>query len=441
MVNCLWPPERTRKCLVELCVFLASESERTTLQIRLNTMTTTVSNMEITSKGGTVLHQTDVNATITITTDPTTEDTFMQEVKSLLTWKIAENITKYWFPILVPIGLIGNTLSFLVMIKPRNRKLSTCIYMAAISVNDNLMMILALHNWLVTVVGIHEMYPIECRLAAFAVMYALQSSTFQVLVMTMDKYVAIRWPHKAATYSTPRRAKITIVCVFICAVIFNIPHVYISRTEGKQCIGYAVGGVITKIYSWLTIIVNAVIPFTLLFHMNYVIIQKVKSSHQAFGNQTQNVFGEVNQTSRSSDTKDQGRSGQEGPKSQRSKNKQKAMKSVESQLTVMLLLVTTLFLILMIPTYIRFMFTTFASRDTPRKYADMQLFYHVTHKLYHTNNGINFFLYCISGRKFRADIRDLLGCGVKDANATAQRSTSTFSNVSVISSSQDFEIN
>ena len=38
------------------------------------------------------------------------------------------------------------------------------------------------------------------------------------------------------------------------------------------------------------------------------------------------------------------------------------------------------------------------------------LFYQVTSKLYFTNSGINFFLYCISGQKFRNDLKELLGC-------------------------------
>ena len=61
----------------------------------------------------------------------------MEQVKTFTTYNIAIFIMKYWFPILVPIGLVGNTLSFLVMIRPSNRKMSTCIYMAAISMNDN----------------------------------------------------------------------------------------------------------------------------------------------------------------------------------------------------------------------------------------------------------------------------------------------------------------
>ena len=58
--------------------------------------------------------------------------------------------------------------------------------------------------------------------------------------------------------------------------------------------------------------------------------------------------------------------------------RQKAMKHNENQLTIMLLLVTTLFLILMIPTYIRFLYTTFVMRDTPAKDVSVVFFYHLS---------------------------------------------------------------
>ena len=58
---------------------------------------------------------------------------FLQEAETNMTYKVAKYINQYWFPILIPLGLVGNTLSFLVMIRPNNKGISTCIYMAAIS--------------------------------------------------------------------------------------------------------------------------------------------------------------------------------------------------------------------------------------------------------------------------------------------------------------------
>ena len=322
--------------------------------------------------------------------EETAEDSFMEKVGHFVSYQIADKISKYWFPVLVPVGLVGNTLSFLVMIKQSNRKMSTCIYMAAISVNDNLMMCSALHNWLVSSLKLYHWHSMECGIASFFGLHVVQNSTYQVIAMTADKYIAIKWPHKAATYSTPKRAKITVLSIFICVVIYNLPHIFISKLTGDVCLGYAIGGVIARVYSWFTFVVNAIIPVILLTYMNYTIIKKVRESRQMFEND--NIVerqGDNNTTQR--------RSGKR--------------KNAENQLTIMLLLVTTLFLILMIPTYVRFLYTTFASRDTPVKYASLMLFYHVSHKLYHTNNGINFFLYCISGQKFRSDVKEILCCG------------------------------
>ena len=157
-------------------------------------------------------------------TEPT-KDTFLEEVKSYTTFKIATFINDYWFPVLVAIGPVGNTLSFLVMIKPNNRKMSTCIYMAAISVNDNIIMGSCLFDYLVAALQIHEWNPIECKIHVFVALFALQNGTFQVLAMTLDKYIAIKWPHKAATYSTPRIARRITIALYICLGIY-IYHIY-----------------------------------------------------------------------------------------------------------------------------------------------------------------------------------------------------------------------
>ena len=113
--------------------------------------------------------------------EATTKDTFMEEVESYTIFKVANFISIYWFPVLIPIGLVGNTLSFIVMIKSNNRKMSTCIYMAAISINDNIMMCICSHDYLVSVVQTHKWNSIECKISVFVTLFAPQNETFQVL--------------------------------------------------------------------------------------------------------------------------------------------------------------------------------------------------------------------------------------------------------------------
>ena len=307
-----------------------------------------------------------------------TEDTFMEEEKTYTEFKVANFINLYWYPILVPIGLVGNTLSFAVMMKPNNRKMSTCIYMAAISINDNLMMYVCFHVFLVSALHIHKWHHFECTFfIIFCSLVSLQGSTYLILAMTVDKYIAIKWPHKAATYSTPRRATLIVVALQICVIIYNVPHLFLPSTVGdNKCVAYSNSSVISRVHSWLSFVLDAVIPFTLLIHMNFVIVKTVRNSRKMF----------------SATGKDK---------------RQKTMKTTENQLTIMLLLVTTLFLILLGPTYFRFIYVAFVKRDTPPEFAKSMLVFQITAKLYKTNSGINFMLYCISGKKFRNDLKEI----------------------------------
>ena len=317
-----------------------------------------------------------------------TEDlpSFMEEAENHMTYKVAVKINYYWFLILAPTGLLGNTLSFLVMMKPNNRKMSTCIYMSAISINDNLRMLQALHNWLVS----SEQMIVQCKTVTFLTGVVIQNSRYLVLAMTIDKYVAIKWQHKAATYSTPRRAKFILISVFICTLIYNTPHIFMTGLVGGKCRGFIVGGIISEIFIWVSFIVNGLISLSLLLFMNFVIVQVVKISGKLFGATTN--LQQVSHANMGMDTR------------------QRKMKSAENQLTTMLLLVTVLYLVLQIPEYVRNIYVKFATPDTLSEYVSLRLIVRLTYALSITSSGINFFLYCISGQKFRNDLKEMLCC-------------------------------
>ena len=102
--------------------------------------------------------------------------------------------------------------------------------------------------------------------------------------MTIDKYIAFQWPHKSAWYSSPTRAKVTISIVIISVAMYNLPHFFITAVVTGNCYGYSAIGILTKVYLWFTFIINAVIPFTMLIHMNYVIVKTVRNSRKMFRN-------------------------------------------------------------------------------------------------------------------------------------------------------------
>ncbi len=71
----------------------------------------------------------------------------MTDVESYLTYKIGDVIHKYYLPIIVTIGLCGNILSLLVLLQKKHRNNSCYILMAALAVNDSIVLCVAGYDW------------------------------------------------------------------------------------------------------------------------------------------------------------------------------------------------------------------------------------------------------------------------------------------------------
>ena len=104
-------------------------------------------------------------------------------------------------------------------------------------------------------------------------------------------------------------------------------------------------------------------------------------------------------------------------------------KSPDKQIFTILLLVTFGFLILTTPAKVLVFYMSIYKSTTAYYCAGLYLFYQVGEKTYCTNHGINFFLYVMSGQKFRNDLVNLFKCC---RNTTYE---DNFSDVNTISSS------
>ena len=228
-----------------------------------------------------------------------------------------------------------------------------------------------------------------CTIAMAILFTAFLCSTLFILNMTFDSFYSVIRPHKAASFNTVKRAKLTIFSFIICSMLYNIPHLFISNNNNWECLPYgrAMGKPYGQFYYWLSFVVNFAFPFVLLLSMNSVIIHKIRN--------------------RSSLVKELSTSKTNVSHTQCSSTR---IKSSESQMFAILLLVTFGFLILTTPGYLLFLFIMLVDFfKTPQLFAGYYLFYNIAHKLHTTNHGINFFLYVISGRKFCTDLLSLFG--------------------------------
>ena len=214
---------------------------------------------------------------------------------------------------------------------------------------------------------------------------AMLCSTILILNMTFDRFYSIVRPHKAASFNTVKRAKITIACAVFVSILFNIPHLFVSMNDGWLCLPFGNRIAMKKWYSqfyyWLSFGVQYAIPFISLLSMNCVIIHTLRNRMNLI-------------------TRDKNPDQSQRPNSK--------IKSSEMQIYVILLLVTFGFLILTTPGYLFFLINlVYDFRKSPKIFAGYHLYTNTAQKMHFTNHGINFFLYVISGKKFRTDLKNL----------------------------------
>ena len=150
---------------------------------------------------------------------------------------------------------------------------------------------------------------------------------------------------------------------FFIMIAFYLPNLYFSKMVGDNaCARYIKKSWYVTVYSYISLLLNPVIPVVMLFVMNIVVIRAVwKSQRMRILSENQMGWDKT--------------------------------KSSEIQLTIMLLLVSTVFVVLLLPFEIwAIYYSIFSKSKTPEQYAKFVFMFDVTYELYNLNYGINFYL-------------------------------------------------
>ena len=249
----------------------------------------------------------------------------------------------------------------------------------------------------------------HCNLIMYISITCQYSSTYFIIFMTFERFYSIIRPHKASSFNTVKRAKITIVCIILCSGVCNSPHLVFTLSTGRMCFpaGKSLSLNAGIVYYWLRLLISFLTPFFSLLTMNCFIIHTLQRRALFFNSKGQGQ-GQC-----------QGQSG-----SYKSKTK-----NADKHIYVMLLSVTFTFLVLFSPVYI-FSLTlnvTGYSPKTPYSVAASFLTLEIAEKFAYTNYGVNFFLYVISGPKFRNDLVALFKITKRDVSKVVNTKTTSCS--------------
>lgn len=312
-------------------------------------------------------------------------------------FKFGSGIHYYYLPVCVFFGLIGNTMSFVVMIQPHNRRISCCLYLAVLAVCDNSALLIFGYYWTKATFQIEsENQQLQCSVLAWLNYAVTQYGILLIVAMTVDRLVIVKYPLKAPQLCSHFRTKLIIIVLLVVCLVFTLPHLFITTVSGKYlCFSFQGSGVWIKVYAFVVIIFNAFVVFIALLTMNILIIKTLRN----------NLFRDSKKINRRLEQSKEGRD-----------------RLAQTQLTIMLLLVSFAFLVLTTPNYIRHITYTYKDyKSDPDTYAVYVLIYHISSKLYVTNSAVNIILYCIGGAKFRKDFKYFFCCQKRPTDYMSHR--------------------
>ena len=285
--------------------------------------------------------------------------------------------------IVAVLGLIGNIFSMVVLLDCRMRS-STSVYLFALAVSDSIILIAMTLFFALPAIYIYtgylkpymDFFPYMLPIAYPISLIAQMCSIYTTVSFTVERFIAVCRPLKAAEMCTIPRARRVVLGTFIFSVIYNIPRMleykvtYIFDSQANMTQAKYVHTTLGKnatfrhiYFLYLHIPIMVLLPFLILAVFNTLLIRAVKNSVR--------TYGRVNNRARR-----------------------------ENNLTIMLITVVVIFLLTQVVSIVDNINGAILSTEEQNLPENVKLTTVSTFMVI-LNSATNFYIYCVFGRKFR----------------------------------------
>ena len=299
--------------------------------------------------------------------------------------EIARYIWLIGSPIVIAIGIIGNSLSILILSRKRMRKHTSAFYFTVLAVTDLLVLTVGLlRNFIEALIGydpIRTYSQESCKIHTFLVYFLGQFSAWVLSSVTAERFISVWFPFKARYLRTRKNAAIGLV---ILAVFLSSVDVHFFWTRGLsalandtvKCIPLDKYSHFTKvIWNILDSLLLTYIPSACMIALNILIIIKLKLLR--WRNKGGVIFAHDSNSTR------------------------------VNTMTAMLLTVTFTFVVLMTPLTLYLIGQNDWWEYQHYHDSSFRIYFAAANQLMYMNNAINFLLYYVSGNRFRKEFKEL----------------------------------
>ena len=338
---------------------------------------------------------------VTVIDEPTLE--------SLPTYRASVQVKQIYLPLVIAAGTFGNGVVVVIQSRlPPKQKSSMSVYFTALAISDTTTLWMGWFYLLETFgVTLSVEYHMQrhysdvimdalCRIRVW-ISYAFnQMSAWILVAMTTHRAVSIVWPHGTGKLLKRCNAVMVVVSIVSFCALTNVHLLYghsLQPTEDSQradCFLNFVSDEYRMFFRldwvWIDMAAAVFLPFACLLVTNTVLVRKVGQSLR--------------------EARDSLAEGRSDPFASRDKKL--------SSMTITLIATSVAFLVLTSPIAVYMIWDGTLPYDALRDvrfFAASELALSVSLMVWYTNLGINFYLYCLTGARYRAEFLKLFGCG------------------------------
>ncbi len=311
--------------------------------------------------------------------------------------QVAVWLVRYVFITIILLGTLGNIISFTVLMRRRMRTTSVNFYLACLACADTMVLYLSgFKTWLRAVTEFELLHVSDgaCKSVTFFFMFSLHISAWLIVLVTFDRLLVVWFPFKASSWCSLWRARISMAVLTVVMVAYLL-HLFwtvqlhettaLDGTVALKCAPLEQNYFMHEPFNFIKFVSYSIIPFLLVIAMNVAIIVRMRQQSgilRADCDQQVALHG----------------------KEQAGGRHHVSGQSSKQQVTVMLLLVSFVWLFLSLPfTLLSILPVTFSG--SRQAWAVGNLVKTCSFLLLYLNHSINFLLYCIAGGRFRKELK------------------------------------
>ena len=310
-------------------------------------------------------------------------------------FRIHKLLLIYVPPFLLVFGTVGNVLSFCVLIRKSLRQTSAYNLLAALSLADMLVLYVGLlRRWVgeLTGIDIRDMAHWTCKVISMLGYTVSMYSVWLLIAVTVERFIVTVHGLRALTMCSTSRAIKTSLLILLVVVSINLHFLFTTelRTyemdDGDSVLtcssAYGYEYLVEHVWTWIDATLYCFLPFVLILILNGLIVHEVIRARKR-----RQQFLEHHIISSNA------------PPS--------VLSESSIRLTVMLLSVTFTFLLCTFPMMATMTYRAYSgpNEESLLEVSRFALARTISELLMYTNHSINFYLYLLTGLRFRQELK------------------------------------